>query len=441
MIVCKWLVKKYLISLLLRCLMLLIRRCSRLPYNAALSLTKVFYMATQVHDCDICIVGNGAVGKAAALGLAQSGLRVVLLCHSALATPVSDHWDVRVFALNHVAQRLLASLKVWDALNMQRVAQVTEMRVKGGVATGDGQLDFDAYGARSQELAWIIEDRNLNQALDSAIKFSQNLEVVTGIATDLDSGAESAGLTLDNGSVIRASLIVGADGAQSWVRGQCDIGMDYRSYHQKGVVTNFECTKPHHGIARQWFVEEQGIIALLPLPGNRVSLVWSAPDALADELMREPLSALVARLETYCLDDLGHLTPVLPEDIKAFPLRLIRPHSMVADRVALIGDAAHAVHPLAGHGMNLGFGDVASLIELIKTREDHRDCGDRRLLERYRRSRKEDVLLMQVTTDCLARVFGSDLAPVRLVRNLGLNLLDRLPVIKNKLISHAMGSK
>ena len=223
------------------------------------------------------------------------------------------------------------------------------------------------------------------------------------------------------------------------MRGQCDIGLDYRSYGQQGVVTNFECEIPHHGVAHQWFVEEQGIIALLPLPGNRVSLVWSAPDALAAELLREPLSALVSRLEEYCLDTLGHLTPVLPEDIKAFPLRLIRPHSMIAQRVALIGDAAHAVHPLAGHGMNLGFGDVTSLLALMKAREDHCDCGDAKLLERYRRSRKADVMLMQITTDGLARLFGSDLAPLRLARNVGLNLLNRLPVLKNKLISHAMG--
>ena len=114
---------------------------------------------------------------------------------------------------------------------------------------------------------------------------------------------------------------------------------------------------------------------------------------------------------------------------------------MIAPRVALVGDAAHVVHPLAGHGMNLGFGDVASLLDLVKNREDHRDCGDARVLERYRRARKEEVLLMQITTDGLAHLFGSTLAPLRLARNVGLNLLNRLPVIKNKLISHAMGNR
>ncbi|WP_428718309.1 FAD-dependent monooxygenase [Undibacterium curvum] len=393
----------------------------------------------QIHHCDICIVGNGAVGKAAALGLAQAGLTVRVLCELAAPAVASADWDVRVFALNHVAYDLLDQLKVWGALDHSRVAAVTGMQVKDGAEQREGQLGFDAYSARTQELAWIVENRNLNLALDSALRFAQNLQLHVGQAQQLHVDAQAAKLTLADGDVIEAKLIIGADGAQSWVRGQCDIGMDYRSYGQKGVVTNFECSKPHHGVAHQWFIEDQGIIALLPLPGQRVSLVWSAPDALADRLVREPLSGLVSALEHYCLETHGHLTPVLPEDIKAFPLRLMRPHSLIAERVALIGDAAHVVHPLAGHGMNLGFGDVADLLRLVKQRDEFRDCGDARLLEAYRRARKQDVLLMQVTTDGLSRLFGSDLGPARLVRNLGMNLLDRLPLIKNKLISHAMG--
>jgi 2-polyprenyl-6-methoxyphenol hydroxylase-like FAD-dependent oxidoreductase len=145
-------------------------------------MAKVFYMTAQIHHCDICIVGNGAVGKAAALGFAQAGLKVAVLCRSAVALPMSAQWDVRVFALNHIAHDLLSSLKVWDALDLQRVAAVTEMNVRGGKSVDDGQLAFDAYGARTGELAWIVEDKNLNHALDTAMKFAQNLSVVTGAA-------------------------------------------------------------------------------------------------------------------------------------------------------------------------------------------------------------------------------------------------------------------
>jgi hypothetical protein len=150
-------------------------------------------------------------------------------------------------------------------------------------------------------------------------------------------------------------LLLGADGRESWVRGQCDIGIDYRSYHQRAIVANFACEKPHHNVAHQWFTCKEGIIALLPLPGNQVSLVWSAPETLADTIMNESLGELAIRLGEYSEDKLGLLKPLQPESVKAIPLALVRPHAITAPHVALIGDAAHAVHPLAGHGMNLGF--------------------------------------------------------------------------------------
>ncbi|CAN5874633.1 UbiH/UbiF family hydroxylase [soil metagenome] len=400
-------------------------------------------MTTQTYHSDVCIVGNGAVGKAAALGFSQAGLRVDLLSSAAVAGPVTlpaaGSWDVRVFALNHVAHDLLVSLKVWDALELSRVQAVSAMQVMDGRDGADGALAFDAYGAHIEELAWIVEDRNLNQALDTALKFAQNVRQISGRASSFAVTDSAASVVLENGDELNASLVVGADGAQSWVRGQCDIGIDYRSYGQRGVVTNFSCEKPHHGLAQQWFVEDLGIVALLPLPGQCVSLVWSAPDLLADQLMREPLSALADRLALYCADTLGALTPLQPEDIKAFPLQLLRPHAMIAPRVALVGDAAHAVHPLAGHGMNLGFGDVTDLLASVSGREAHRDCGAPRVLRRYSRARREEVVLMLMTTDGLARLFGSDLAPLRMARNLGMNLLNRLPVLKRTLIRHAMG--
>lgn len=404
-------------------------------------------MSHQIIRSDICVVGDGAVGKAAALGLAQAGLSVTLLSDaaspSAGVTPalkaLPDALDVRVFALNHVAHQLLHNLKVWDALDAARIAPVNAMQVRDAALEANASLDFDAYGSYINELAWIVEDSNLNHALDAALRFAPNIQRINGSAEKLSSDAEHASIWMMDGRELQASLVVGADGAQSWVRGQADIGLDYRSYGQQGVVTNFACEKPHHGVAHQWFVGEQGIIALLPLPGNQVSLVWSAPDALAADLMRESLSSLIARLQVFCAETHGQLSPLQPEVIKAFPLRFIRPHSLVAQRVALLGDAAHVVHPLAGHGMNLGFADVQSLLTVIAQRESFRDCGDARVLSRYRRARSEEVALMQLATDGLERLFGSEIPAVRLARDAGLNLLNRLPVLKRKLISYAMG--
>ena len=390
---------------------------------------------------DVCIVGDGAIAKTTALAFAQAGQSVTLLCPAQPSAPLDDaSWDVRVFALNHTAHQLLSSLKVWGALDAARVASVDAMLVNGDGAQA-GALGFDAYGAHVGTLAWIIEDRNLGQALDAALRFAQNVTVVQGRATRMEWTADAAIVHLDGGDKITAALVVGADGAQSWVRGQCDIGLDYRPYGQRGVVSNFACEKPHHGAAHQWFTGADGIIALLPLPGDRVSLVWSAPDALADTLQAESASELAARLSAWCQDKLGALTPLQPELIRAFPLRLIRPHAMVAPRVALVGDAAHVVHPMAGHGMNLGFADVAQLVKTIGEREAHRGIGDERVLARYARARKEDVMLMLMATDGLARLFGADLEPLRVVRNLGLNLLDKLPALKRKMISHALGNQ
>jgi ubiquinone biosynthesis UbiH/UbiF/VisC/COQ6 family hydroxylase len=265
------------------------------------------------------------------------------------------------------------------------------------------------------------------------------MRVVTGRATRLDVTGEGAAVQLENADTLAASLLVGADGGQSWVRGQCDIGIDYRPYGQRAIVTNFECDKPHHGVAHQWFTSSEGIVALLPLPGQRVSLVWSAPEALAGTLLLEPLARLAERVSELSGYQLGHLRPLQPERVKAFPLSFIRPHAITAPRVALVGDAAHVIHPLAGHGMNLGFADVASLLNTVAEREAHRDCGDPRILGRYARARKEDILLMQVATDGLERLFAADFEPLRVARNLGLNLLNKLPVIKRSLMSHAFG--
>jgi 2-octaprenylphenol hydroxylase len=414
--------------------------CTRYNGRSKIFLNVFCEQRMQVQS-DICIVGDGVIGKTAALGFAQAGLKVTLLspsAKSASAIVADAPWDVRVYAVNHVAQSLLSSLKVWDALNASRIAPVDAMVVKGDGEQLPGALAFDAYGARVGNLAWIVEDSNLNQALDAALKFSSNVQIVHGTAQQLDADMNRADIALDNGDKLSAALIVGADGGQSWVRSQSNIDIDYRSYGQRAIVTNFACEKPHHGSAYQWFTPE-GVMALLPLPQQRVSLVWSAPDALADVLLNESATQLAERVTIVSGRQLGVLTPLQPENVKSFPLNFIRAHALTAQRVALIGDAAHVIHPLAGHGMNLGFADVAALIKSVVERGAHRDCGDARVLARYTRSRKEDILLMQVATDGLVRLFGTEFEPVRLMRNVGLNLIDRLPGLKRRLITHALG--
>lgn len=392
------------------------------------------------HISDIVVVGDGAVGKAAALALAQAGVDVVLLRPAAPrpAMFASEQWDVRVYALNQTAYDLLSRLRVWSALDASRVAPVDAMHVFGDGAQA-GELKFDAFASRTNALAWIVEDANLNRALDAALQFAPNLRMVDGRAVQFESGVDAAQITLDRGDTLQAKLIVGADGASSWVRGQCDIDFDYRSYGQRAVVSNFSCSQPHRGVAYQWFASDSGIIALLPLAGERVSLVWSAPESLAQTLLSEPLNSLAERLSALPNHALGQLAPLEPANVKALPLILQRPHQIVAPRVALVGDAAHVVHPLAGHGMNLGFADVDELVRQVQERDAHRDVGDAKVLARYARRRKEDIFLMQSATDGLERLFSWDFEPVRLARNLGMSLVNRIPAFKRALISHAMG--
>ncbi|SMP53551.1 FAD-dependent monooxygenase [Noviherbaspirillum suwonense] len=390
---------------------------------------------------DICVIGNGIIGKVAALGLAQAGSSVTLLTPPAAQSKAAPAgWDVRVYALNQIAHALLSSLRVWDALDASRIAPVDAMVVNGDGPEAAGRLAFDAYSARAGLLAWIVEDSNLNAALDAALRFAPNLKVISARAVRLEQDEKRATVHLDNGATVPAALVVGADGGQSWVRAQCDVGIDYRPYGQRAVVANFSTELPHHGAAHQWFTSTEGIVALLPLPGNQVSLVWSAPDALADKLMQEPLSRLAERLSALPRQPFGKLAPLEPENVRDIPLALIRPHAIVSQRVALVGDAAHVIHPLAGHGMNLGFADVASLLQVLAERGAERDCGDARLLRRYARERKEDILLMQVATDGLERLFSTEFEPLRIARNMGLNLLDQLPVLKRRLMAHAMGN-
>lgn len=393
---------------------------------------------------DICVIGSGAVGKAGALAMARAGLDVVLVApvSPAAATPAAaahDDWDLRVYALNHVARHLLGSLKVWDAMDAARVAPVDAMAIHGDGDGQAGQLGFDAYGARVDALAWIVEDRNLNHALDGALRFASGVRFVQGSAVELACAADRATVALDTGDRIDCSLVVGADGAHSWVRTQADIGMDYRAYGQSAVVANFATDRPHHGVASQWFLGAEGIVALLPLPEQRVSLVWSAPDALADRLMHEGPQALCERLAQLPGQTLGQFAMLPPQQPRAFPLRLIRASSPVAHRIALIGDAAHVVHPLAGQGMNLGFADIDALLSALARRDQRADCGDTRTLARYARSRKEEVMLMQLATDGLQRLFASELGPLKALRNLGMTAVDRLPFVKRRLMAHAFG--
>lgn len=384
---------------------------------------------------DVAVVGAGVAGLALAVGAAQLGLRTALVGPRAPAhrADAAAPFDVRIYAVAPAAVALLDQLKAWPAVDESRVQAVAKMRVFGDAGA---ELSFDAYQASLPRLATIVEEGELLRALGAASGFAAGLTRVDGSFDALQQIDGMARLTLTDGRAVDARLVVAADGARSAVRAAAGINAQELPYRHTAVVANFDCERPHHGVAWQWFDPNEGVIALLPLPGDRVSLVWSAPEALAAVLAADE-AGLASRLAPRAAAHLGGLAAIGPA--ASFPLRRIAVDRLVGARLALVGDAAHVVHPLAGQGLNLGLADVSELLRVLAGREDWRDPGDAVLLRRYERSRAEPVGLMRLTTHALARLFARDDAVSREVRNLGLAAVNGLPPLKNALIRHAAG--
>jgi ubiquinone biosynthesis UbiH/UbiF/VisC/COQ6 family hydroxylase len=298
------------------------------------------------------------------------------------------------------------------------------------------RIDFDAYRAGVPQLAWTVEDGALQDAMWAAIMGRSEIEVVApSVCEKLEVAAAKAQLRLHDGPALSGALVVGADGASSFVRESSGIACVEREYGQTAVVANFECDKPHSNTAFQWF---QGgpVLALLPLPDRRVSMIWSLPSAQAAQTSALDAGALCRAVEAAAGQRLGALSLISP--VRSYPLRRISAARLVAPRVALVGDAAHVIHPLAGQGLNLGLQDARVLGATLAAREPVRDPGDRRLLRRYERARAEPILSMDLMVDGLQRLFGSRNETVSRLRNAGLNLTGQLPVLKNLLMRHAM---
>ena len=382
---------------------------------------------------DVAIVGGALVGAALARALRGSPLALISQ-ERRVAGEVRPGFDSRVYAISPANAAFLETLGAWQQIPAERVAPVHAMRVYGD--DGQSKIEFDAYAAGASELAWIVEDAVLQDALWRALATQEQLELVApGDCERLEVGADRATLVLRDARRIDAQLVVGADGARSLVRAQAGITSRERAYGQNAVVANFACERPHRNVALQWF---QGgpVLALLPLPGEHVSMVWSTGDAHAARLLALEGGALAREVADASGHALGELSLLAPA--RSLSLRSLTAARSVSRRVALVGDAAHVVHPLAGQGANLGFQDARVLAEVLRAREPFRDPGDLRLLRRYERERAEAILAMRATIHGLFVLFGAEEQVFGPLRNAGLNLVDRLPVLKNVLIRHAM---
>ena len=385
---------------------------------------------------EILVCGSGIAGLAMALGLARNGFSVSLLGPPA-AGPVlgPDDYHPRVYAISAASRRFLEALGVWQRMDARRVTPVETMEVHGD--TG-GQVTLHAWQATQGTLAWIIESGEMERVLQQAIQV-YGLPWLQEKFTHLEGRCAFT----DSGRRLAFDLLVGADGARSPVRRSAGIFHESKPYGDTGVVVHLNAELSHQNTAVQWFTGDS-ILALLPMPdtadGHQVSMVWSLPERSAAELMAMEPQARAAFLETRLaaatVGRLGRLT--LRSMPFAFPLFLER-SGMAAHGVALVSDAAHRVHPLAGQGLNLGLGDVQGLLQVLVAKESYRSVGDERVLNRYRRVRAQPLLAMGVATDGLHRLFASQAAPVAALRNLGMHAVDRLPIIKRFLIGGAAG--
>lgn len=387
---------------------------------------------------EAAIVGGGLVGGSLAAALANAGVSVALIdAHSTAVsaeTPVAGQFDQRIYALRPAARQFLENCGIWAHVDEDRLSPVTRMEVTGDDAVS--RLTFDAYRSGVRELAVIAENSNLQSAVRQALEERVMVSVLAGRRCDgVSWNGAGVSVSLDDGEQINAQLLVAADGANSHIRELAGIQIDLSAYGHSAVVANFATTLGHGGTARQWF-RADGVLALLPLPGKAVSMVWSTPRAHAEELMAlgsDELAGRVAEASNHALGDL-----VQTGASAAFALRLMKARSVTGPRLALVGDAAHNVHPLAGQGLNLGLADASSLASAISARGPE-DIGGSAVLARYRRSRAEEIMAMQLTTDGLHYLFQSSVPGVAWLRNAGLRLTERLSPLKRLLVKHATG--
>ncbi len=380
-----------------------------------------------VNEADIVIVGGGLNGAALACALRHGPHSVVLLEPKTPGTP-EESWDPRIYAYSPGNVNWIKSLGGWG--EPLRAQAVYRMRIHGDAGGG---LDFDALDAGLPELAWIAENGRLQSALWRAMGDTPNLRVVTRPAEAITWGNDgSHTLHLAGGERLTTRLLVAADGANSWVRQQAGIGFVLEDYRHVGVVANFETEKPHRGAAWQWF-RKDGVLAYLPLPGNRISMVWSTPPEHAAELQALAPDELARRVAAAGRRALGELRCITPA--AGFPLKRRLADEWVRPGLVLLGDTAHTVHPLAGQGVNLGFRDSRLLAEVLRSGGDPGEIGR---LTAYAARRREDVVSMQFVSGGMKKFFGQRTSLIRALRNQGMSFADHFPPLSQALMHHAV---
>ena len=392
------------------------------------------------HDCDIAIVGGGLNGPAMALAAAQVGLRVIVLDATSHKPRKNAKFDGRAYALALASKRLMAAVGVWENV-AQDAEPMLNIRVsdgRAGVGASPFFMDFDHAELEEGPMGYMVEDRHLRYALQAAMQTSPLIEYrlatrVTGQST----GPEGVTLSLANNQKITTRLLVGADGRQSGTAARAGITYTGWQYGQTALVCAVEHDRPHGGVAHQFFMPA-GPMAVLPLSARRSTVVWSEKTDSAAVIKTLDDTAFLDVLRPRFGDFLGDIA--LTGGRFSYPLGMMIAKSYIAPNVALIGDAAHGVHPIAGQGLNAGLRDVAALIQVLsEAKQRGEDFASQPVLARYQLWRRFDATALAVATDGFNRLFSNDNPILRLGRDLGMGMLNAMPKVRRGILREATG--
>lgn len=383
---------------------------------------------------DVLIIGGGMAGLSMAIALAKLGLDVTLVEKTPFQTQHLPAFDGRVSAIAQGSKRMLDRLGVWAAME-PHAEPIWDIRVSDG--NSPFVLHYDHQEVGTDAFGWIVENRHTRKALCGVAREFDNLQIVQASIASLQQSEDGCEVELDDGSVYHAKLLIGADSKFSKTRELAGIAVHETKYKQTAIVCTIKHEKPHHGLAQERFLP-RGPFAVLPMQANRSSLVWVEPAKFAGDYARLNPQDLVAEITQRVGDYLGNLE--VEGDVFTYPLSLSLSESFTAGRTALIGDAAHAIHPIAGQGINLGFRDVAVLAELIEAQQvAGLDIAAPSVMAAYAKWRRSDTIAMAMATDGLNRLFSNKILPLSLARGLGLFAVSKLPSLKRQFMRHAMG--
>ncbi|NIY71608.1 UbiH/UbiF/VisC/COQ6 family ubiquinone biosynthesis hydroxylase [Marivivens donghaensis] len=391
-------------------------------------------------DHDILIVGGALNGPALALAASRAGFSVGVIDTVRLETYKDPAFDGRAYALALASQRLLKGIGIWNSI-AAHACPMLEIKVTDGVA-GQGpapwMMHFDHAEIEEGPMGFMVEDRHLRPAFVNALENDPNItvyapETVVSQTTD----PRGASVTLASGKTLTASLIVGCDGRKSGTATRAGIKRTGWSYGQTAIVCAVAHEKPNGGIAHQFFMPH-GPLAILPLNGNRSSIVWSETDSRAKECMAMDDDAFLEALKPAFGSFLGDLE--LEGKRFSYPLNLTLANSFIADRVALVGDAAHGMHPIAGQGLNAGLRDIAALADVLKeAHQTGQDIGAPQVLARYQQWRRFDTATLALATDTFNKLFSNDNPVLRSVRDFGMGMVNAVPGLRRNFVREAAG--